>query len=148
MNLGQELDFFMAQGPLFWAAAVSVGLGGTLLVSSVFVWMRRRILPAGSGLGLMRRKSKAAAANAPRIELTETGYSVEHAAGALPVQQTAATTDPAAERGQLLALLERLREVGDRLENALETPDTKDFRQPELKHSLVFDEIETRVGVG
>lgn len=145
MDVGHELDFFMAQGPLFWAAAASVGLGGTLLVSSVFVWLRRRLHSAGTGMFRLRRRRPTE--SGPAIEVTDTGYSVEGAPRALAPHSDAAGNQPAADRQELLALLERLREAGDRLEVTLERSESADFGKPELKHSLEYDEIETRAGV-
>lgn len=146
MNLGQELDFFMAQGPLFWAAAASVGLGGTLLVSSIFVWLRRRMRLPGAGLPRWGRRSRPAPAK-PAIEVNESGYAVEGGARAVVPQSVDPAAAATADAEHLLALLQRLREAGNRLESVLDAPQSHDFGEPGLKRSLEYDETETRAEV-
>lgn len=143
MNLIRDFDFFLAQGPLFWAAAASVGLGGALLVSSIYVWARRRLGRPGTGWNPARRRRTSRPAPSPAIEVTDTGYAV----GGAPRAMAPQTAPSGADREQLETLLARLREAGDRLENSLEAPNSKEFFQPVLKPARESDEIESRVGV-
>lgn len=144
LNLVQDLDFFMTQGPVFWAAAASIGLGGALLVGSLIVWMRRRTGALRLALRGMRRGRPDATRTAPSIEITDTGYAV---GGAPRATDPPADETGAAERARLEGLLDRLRSAADRLESTLEASDSKEIFQPALKPEPEADEIETRVGV-
>jgi len=145
VDLSNELKFFMDQGPMFCAATASVGLGGTLLISAVSGWLRRRISGLSPRLDLLRRRP-ATAEKASTIEVDETGYTLNGPPPALRTE-VVETADPATSQ-RLEELLNRLREAGDRLENALEIPETTDAAYSALKSSGQNVEIETRVGVG
>ena len=145
MNLGNDLNFFMQQGPVFWAAAASVGLGGTLLVSAIFVWIRRRISGLRLPFGGMNRRGQGQDAVAGAIAVDETGYSLSGPPPAL--RREPSPENPEATR-ELQLLLARLREAGDRLETALEVPADTGIPHSGLKVQVQDVEIETRVGVG
>ncbi len=146
MNLGNDLKFFMDQSPVFWAAAASVGLGGTLLISAIYVWLRRRLADPRLRFRMPHRRSASTPADSHSIVVDETGYTLNGTASALR-SEAAADPDPATAQ-RLEELLNRLRDAGDRLENALEIPSSTETAYSALKSVVQDVETETRVGVG
>lgn len=99
---------FRTQGPVFWGAAAAVALGATLLLMTVYAFLRQTIGRRGGRPRL--RKRRASAAPAAALTVDETGYRFAGGNAGPAVRPPAGPTlDP--DR-----LWARLRAAGDRLE--------------------------------
>ena len=143
MDLQNNLAFFINQGPVFWAATAAVGTGGALLVTALFIYLRRFLrnrplkMPDSSSPVETAQKSQAK----PEIRVTDTGYSLAATGGAVvevPGETAAALQD----------LLLRLRTAGDRMESALLQQQTEGNGYSSLKTTRSPVEYESRVGIG
>lgn len=144
MNLANSMDFFINQGPVFWAATASVGTGGALLITALYVYLRR--LVHSDRFTLKRRVPSAGTvpppAASPEIRITDTGYSL---AGKPAMNESV----PDAESAPLGELLARLRTAGDRLEGALPRANEVTGKSySKLKTYLNSVEVESKAGIG
>ena len=143
MDLDNSLAFFINQGPVFWAAAASVGAGGALLITALFVYFRRFLCNRRSckQLGAAEPSGNPAKSFKPEIQVTGTGYSLS-TPGAQKRQE------PLAYENALGALLVRLRVAGNHLEESYFQNQNKGPRYSPLKTSPDSVENEFRVGMG
>ena len=143
MNLENNLAFFINQGPVFWAASASVGAGGTLLITALYVYLRRFT----QRISLKRKNT---VSNVPKamtnsskaeIQVTETGYTVASPGLKTPVDSVEA--GPSMED-----LLHRLKSLGDRLEDSLNPSFNAENPYSALKTRQDSVDYESRVGIG
>jgi len=145
LNLDNSLAFFINQGPVFWAATAAVGAGGALLITSLFVALRRffsrTTFQIRFALPNRRRSVKLEPTTArPDIQVTDTGY-------ALAARPSAAEPTGSVGNSELSALLKRLQAAGNLLEEALPMAPTAGSTYSPLKARVAMVEQETSVGV-
>jgi hypothetical protein len=143
LNLESSLDFLINQGPVFWAATASVGTGGALLITALYIYVRRLARNDRFKLSRIRRTPSESISSAarPEIQVTESEYSLS-AGSAVKEQMPTPTTAPLGE------LLNRLRAAGDRLEEAVNPGEYAGSTHSTLKTSLIPVEYESKAGIG
>ena len=143
MNLDSSLAFFINQGPVFWAATASVGAGGALLITALFVYFRRFVTKHNfrNPISSFARTAKPEISAQPEIHITDAGYSVS--APGLAKNEESIPTEMI-----LQDFLKRLRIAGDLLENFQDKQQNKENLYSALKTTPDFVENEFRVGTG
>ena len=124
VNLANIMNNFQSMGPVFWAGATAIALGGTLLMVSMITMLRRIKLSApgwkSPSLGLNRKNRKTNPPETPMGEAqatarkTESGY--EPAVFPLKSQSAAAAKSSSAISFELT---DRLHRAADTLEEMI-----------------------------
>lgn len=132
MNLQHSLDFFLNQGPVFWAACASVGAGGALLITALYIYARRWLVRFQAIRSAAKPKTPIvdAAADGRRVAVTDTGYAL--------TPSVAPPTGSVSLEESLNGLLGRLRTAGNELEEILAEGAESDLIESALKTSSVM----------
>lgn len=140
--LAQGWEMFRTQGPVFWGAAAAVALGATLLLMTVYAFLRQAVR-RGRGNRWLRGRAAVAGAGAGVLTVDDTGYRFAGAKeasakrGSVRGGRRAAGQTPAGIHGEAGVqaaphepyheqLWARLRAAGDRLEACQENLGTQD----------------------
>ncbi len=123
MNLDGILNNFLTLGPVFWAGAVAIAIGATLLVVSVLTMLRRlKLVQPKIGNPFLKkwsgqkspRSKKSRVLSAETVRKTDSGYEPT----AFPIQN--ANSHPAKTSGQVpFELTDRLHQAANTLEEII-----------------------------